>query len=184
MDLAREIDRAAELAAPHGGPGDRVSGVIATEPVPGRRVYLCSFDDADDRRSWLAVRDDGSPVATRVELREAVAIAALCELAADAAGGGDVDALVGRLAEIREVEAPAGIEEAEEAARALRVVVGDPPQLATPERHEAIGPASRRLELELDPLAASPFTAALRSAEVAVAELQREIEAGYRLSLE
>lgn len=184
MDLAGEIDRAAELAASRGGPGDRVSGVIATEPWPGRRVYLCSFDDADDRRSWLAMHDDGSPVATRLELREAVSIAALCELAADAAGGGDVDALVGRLAETREAEAPAGIEEAEEAARALRTILGDPPQLATPERLEAIGTASRRLELALDPLAASPFTAALRSAEAAVAELQREIEAGYRVPLE
>jgi len=183
VDLDREIQRVAELAATHGEPGDAVSGVIPAEPTPGRRVYLCSFDDADGRRSWLAVHADGTPVTTRVELREAVSIAALCEIAADAAGGGDVDALVERLAEIREVESPAGIERAEEAALALRGILGDPPWLATPERLDAIGTASRRLEQELDPVAASPFTAALRSAEVAVAELQREIEAGYRAPL-
>jgi hypothetical protein len=184
VSLERDIDRAAELAAVHAAPGDGVSGVIATEPGPGRRVYVCSFDDADGTRSWLAVRPDGSTVASRAELREAVSIAVLCELAADAAGGGDVGALVERLAEIRRSEAPEGIERAEDAARALRRALGEPPQLATPERLEAIGAASRRLELALDPLAPSPFTGVLRSADLAVAELQREIEAGYRLPLE
>jgi hypothetical protein len=48
---------------------------------------------------------------------------------------------------------------------------------------DTIGAATRRLEQELDPLAASPFTSAMRSAEAAVAELQREVEAGYRLAL-
>jgi hypothetical protein len=183
VSLVRDVDRAAELAGAHAAPGDVVSGVVAAEPGPGRRIYVCSFDDADARRSWLAIREDGSVVASRVELREAVSIAALCELAADAAGGGDVDALIERLAEVRRLEAPDGIEAAQEAASALRAVLGDPPQLATPERLDAIGTASRRLELALDPLAASPFTHALRSADAAVAELQREIEAGYRIAL-
>lgn len=184
MSLEGDIGRAAELAGAHGAAGDVVSGVIAAEPRPGRRVYVCSFDDADGRRSWLAVRDDGSAIASRVELRAAVSIAALCELAADASGGGDVDAVIERLAEIRRIESPDGIESAEEAARALRTVLGDPPQLATPERLDAIGAASRRLEQALDPFAPSPFTDALRSADAAVAELQREIEAGYRIPLE
>lgn len=184
MSLERDIDRAAELASAHAAPGDTVSGVLATEPAPGRRVYVCSFDDADAHRSWLGLRDDGSPVTSRVELREAVSIAALCELAADAAGGGDVDDLIERLAEVRRVEAPEGIERAEAAAGELRAVLGNPPQLATPARLDAIGAASLRLERELDPLAPSPFTSALRSAEAAVGELQREIEAGYRVELE
>ncbi|MFO7572895.1 MAG: hypothetical protein R6W48_09910 [Gaiellaceae bacterium] len=181
--LGREIERASELASEYAASGDEVSGVIPTEPVPGSRIYVCSFDGADGLRSWLAVRGDGSPVTVRSELRGAVSVAALCELAADAAGGGDVDALIERLEELRRAEAPPGIEGAEEAARALRAVVGDPPRLATPERLDAIGTASRRLELELDPTAASPFAATLRGAEAAVAELQREIEAGYRLPL-
>ncbi|HWQ24629.1 MAG TPA: hypothetical protein VNK94_11035, partial [Gaiellaceae bacterium] len=78
----------------------------------------------------------------------------------------------------------AGIEHAEDAARALRAVLAEPPQLATPGRLDEIGAATRRLEQELDPAAPSPFAAALRAAQDAVAELQREIEAGYRLPLE
>ena len=160
-----------------------MSGVIPTEPASGARIYLCAFDDADGRRSWLAVRDDGSPVESRTALREAVSIAAMCEVATDAAGGGDLDALIARLQELRTNEAPAGIESAEEAARELRVVLAEPPQLASPSRLDEIGIATRRLERELDPTAASPFTAAMKSSQEAVAELQREVEAGYRLPL-
>jgi hypothetical protein len=182
MNLVDDLERTAALAAVHGGDA-RVSALIATEPEAGRRVYLVAFDGADGYRSWLAVRADGSPVVSRAELREAVSIAALCELAADAAGGGDLEALVTRLAELRATEAPAGIDEAEDAARALVALVAEPPQLASPGRLDAIGHATRRLEQELDPLAASPFAAAMRSTEGAVGELQREIEAGYRLPL-
>lgn len=183
MSLPDDLERAAGLAAAHAD-GARVSAVIATEPEPGRRVYLAAFDDPDGFRSWLAVREDGSPLVTRAELREAVSIAALCEVAAEAAGGGDLEGLVARLAELRASDAPAGIEQAEDAARALAAVVAEPPQLASPARLDAIGQAARRLEQELDPVAASPFAAAMRSAEGAVGELQREIEAGYRLPLQ
>ena len=182
--LSDEIQRAAELAAEAGaGDGDVVSGVIATEPAPGRRVYLCAFDGADGYRSWLAVEHDGAVVESRAVLREAVSIAALCEVAADAAGGGDLDALIQRLEELRCSDAPEGIELAEEAARALRDVLGEPPQLASPARLDDIGAATRRLERELDPTGGSPFSAAMKSSQGAVGELQREIEAGYRLTL-
>ena len=67
---------------------------------------------------------------------------------------------------------------------ALRDVVGAPPQLATAERLDAIGAATRRLEQELDPAGPSPFAAALKSAQGAVSELQREVEAGYLVDLE
>jgi hypothetical protein len=182
--LTDELERIATLAAAHAASGDRVSGIVATEPTAGDRVYLCTFDDADGMRSWLAVRKDGAPVTSRGELREAVSIAAICEVAVDAAGGGDVDALIASLAELREREAPDGIEAAEEAARALQVALGDPPQLATAARLDEIGTATRRLERELDPAGASPFAAAMKSAQGAVSELQREIEAGYRLDLD
>jgi hypothetical protein len=181
--LAEELERISRLALALAGPGDAVSGVLATEPPGGRRVYVCSFDGADRMRSWLAVHEDGSPVTSRVDLRAAVSIAALCEVAAEAAGGGDLDGLVGRLVELREREAPEGIEDAEAAARALKDVIGDPPQLATPARLDAIGVAARRLEQELSPSAPSPFVAAMRAAEGPVGELQREIEAGYRAEL-
>lgn len=183
MALADELGRIGALAASHVDLQDVVSGIIATEPTPGHRVYLCSFDGADGLRSWLAIRDDGSAVTSRAELREAVSIAAICEVAADAAGGGDLDALIDGLVELREREAPDGIEAAETAARVLRSVLGDPPQRATPARLDEIGDAARRLERELGSTASSPFAAALRSSQGAVAELEREIEAGYRLDL-
>jgi hypothetical protein len=184
MALSAEIERAAGLAAStDGADGDVVSGVVATEPAPGRRVYLCSFDGGDGYRSWLAVAGEGTVVSSRSELREAVSIAALCEVASDSAGGGDIDLLIDRLEELRRTDAPEGIEQAVEAARALRDVLGEPPQLATPARLDEIGVATRRLELELDPTGASPFSVAMRSSQGAVAELQREIEAGYRVPL-
>jgi hypothetical protein len=181
---SEELQRIAGLAAEAGAAnGDVVSGVIATEPAPGQRVYLCAFDGADGYRSWLAVREDGGVVETRSELREAVSIAALCEVATDAAGGGDLDTLIDRLEELRRTDAPEGIEQAEEAAHALRAVLGDVPQVSSPARLDEIGAATRRLERELDPTGASPFSAAMRSSQGAVSELQREIEAGYRVDL-
>jgi hypothetical protein len=183
MALSEELERVAEVVGTQIEPGDAVSGVLATEPEPGARIYLCSIDGADGTRSWIGVGGDGGIVARRSELRAAVSIAALCEVAVDVAGGGDLEGLTASLAELREREAPEGIEDAEEAARALRAVIGDPPQLASPERLDGIGAATRRLERELDPGGASPFAAALQGAQGAVQELQREVEAGYRIPL-
>ena len=132
----------------------------------------------------MAVRSDGSVVTGRPELRAAVSIAALCEVATDTAGGGDLEGLVASLADLREREAPDGIEDAEGAARQLLDVLGVPPQLSTPARLDEIGAATRRLEQELDPGGASPFAAALKAAQSAVSELQREVEAGYLVDLE
>jgi hypothetical protein len=183
MALRDELEHAAGLALAHAGGGDLVSGVLATEPAPGRRIYVCSIDGADGTRAWIAVDAEGAVVSRRADVRAAVSIAALCEVAVDAAGGGDLDGLIASLADLRAREAPEGIEDAEEAALALRAVVGDPPQLATAERLDAIGAATRRLEQELDPGGASPFAAALKSAQGAVSELQREVEAGYLVEL-
>ena len=183
MALPYDLERAAGAALTHVGETDVVSAVLATEPEPDSRVYLCAIDGADGTRGWLAVRDDGSAVTSRAEIRAAVSVAALCEVAVDAAGGGDLDGLIASLADLRAREAPEGIEDAEAAARALREVVGEAPQLASPERLEAIGTATRRLEQELDPGGASPFAAALKSAQGAVSELQREVEAGYLAGL-
>jgi hypothetical protein len=185
VTLDDELERVAGLAAAHGEPGDAVSAVLPTEPEHGRRIYLCAYDGADGFRSWLAVDEDGKPVTSRAELRGAVSIAALCEVASEAAGGGDLDELLARLGELRKREQPPGIDAAIEAAVALRVVLGDPPRVASPARLDEIGAATRRLEQELDPpMGASPFGSALQSSQAAVAELQREIEAGYRVPLD
>jgi hypothetical protein len=178
--LEDELERAVSAAYVHGDAGDMVSAVLPTEPEPGRRIYLCAFDGADGFRSWLAVDGEGRAVADRAELRSAISIAALCEVAADAAGGGDVDELIARLEELRSRENPSGMGSAIEAAHELRRVLGQPPELASAARLDEIGAATRRLEKELDPAGGSPFGTTMQAAQAAVAELQREIEAGYR----
>ena len=183
MSLVDKLSDAAEQAAAHLPENAAVSGALATEHTPGLRVYLCSVDTADGFRHWLAVRKDGSTVADRAELRAAVSIAALCEVAEDVAGGGSLDELVRRLEELRDAEPEQDVSAAIAAARALRAVIGEPPQVATPERLDSIGAATRELERELDPGGASPFTAAMRSAQGAVSELQREVEGGYLIPL-
>ncbi len=183
MSLVGELERIAELVADTDG-DDRVVAVLAAEPSQGRRVYVCALESDVGARTWLAVDGGGAPITSRRDLRDAVAIAALCEIAEEAAGGGDLDDLLGRLVAVRISEQPAGIEEAEAAVRALQHTIGVAPQLATPARLDEIGAATRRLELALDPMAGSPFAAALRASQDAIDELVKEIESTYRVPLE
>jgi hypothetical protein len=181
--LEDELERAVAAAREAGAAGDVVVAVLPTEPEPGRRVYLCAFDGADGFRSWLAVDGEGQVVTSRAELRSAISVAALCEVAADAAGGGDLDELIARLEDLKATDDPPGIAGAVEAAHGLRSLLSDPPQIASAARLDEIGAATGALEKELDPTGASPFAAAMHAAQAAVAELQREIEAGYREEL-
>jgi hypothetical protein len=87
--LADDVDRIALAAAKHSAPGERVVAVLATEPVSGERVYLAAFEAEDETQSWLALDDDGDPVTDRKLVRDAAAIAALCEIAEES---GDVPA--------------------------------------------------------------------------------------------
>lgn len=174
MSLAEELER---IAAASGA-----SAVLAAEPQPGERVYLCAFDDAGGGRSWLVLDADGAPVAERRRVRDAVTILALCEVAEDAAAGGDLDDLLSRLAALRVTEDPPGIEAAEEAARDLQRLLGVPPALATPARLDEIGVATRRLELALGgAVQGSPFAAAMRGATDVVEALLTDVEASYRV---
>ena len=84
----------------------------------GRRVYLCAFESAEGH-AWLALDDDAQPLTERRLVREAASLAALCEVAEESAGGGDLAELRARLAELRETDNPEGIEEAEAAAASL-----------------------------------------------------------------
>jgi hypothetical protein len=182
VELQAELDAIAAAAAPHGAPGEALSGVLPTEPEPGQRVYLCSFDGAGSR-SWLALDAGGQPLRDRRLVRAAVSIAALCELAEEAAGGGRLEELRAQLLSLRLTENPEGIEDAEEAALALERTIGAPPRLATPAHLDAIGVATRRLEHALGEMAGSPFAAAMQQAIAVVGELETDVLGGYKLEL-
>ncbi len=179
MELVEELDRIASVAEGYAGEGERLAGVLPAEPDPGARVYVCAFERGDDR-SWLALDRDGAPLLSRARVRDAVSIAALCELADENAGGGDLSDLRSRLVSLRLTEHVDGIGEAEEAALALESVVGSPPRVATPAHLDAVGAATLRLERALGETATSPFAAAMQQARVAVDELALEVEIGLQ----
>jgi hypothetical protein len=183
VGLPDDLERVAAAAAAHGD-GDRVTGVLPTEAAGGRRVYVCAFETREGERTWLALDGDGRPVVDRRDVRDAVSIAALCEVAEEAAFPGDLDELRAQLVALRITEAPEGIDEAEAAARDLQHVLGTPPHLATAERLDVIGQAARRLELALDPTSASPFTAAMRGAADVADALWADVERAYRGELQ
>jgi hypothetical protein len=158
--------------------------VLAAEPRRGERVYVCSFEEADGGRTWLAVDAAGEPVTDRQRLREAVSIVALCELAEETAVGGDLDELRSQLAALRITESPPGIEQAEEAALELQRILGSPPMLATPQRLDEIGAATRRLEVALGgPTQGSPFAGAMKASAGVVELLYGDVERSYRVAL-
>ena len=177
MALAEELERVAGIASARG----EVTGVLAAEPARGRRFYLVSYGQ-DDGRRWLVLDEAGQPVERREEVRDVASIVALCELAADLAGGGDLEALRANLAEVKVVEQPPGIEEAEEAALALERVVGAPPRVASPAYLDEVGAATIQLERALGEVS-SPFSDAIRGATGAVEEFVREVERGYAVDL-
>lgn len=176
MALAEELER---IVARTGA-----TAVLAAEARPGERVYVCAFEEGADERTWIALDGDGEPVSERRRVRDAVTILALCELAEETAGGGDLDDLRSQLAALRVTENPPGIEEAEEAALALQHVLGAPPLLATPARLDEIGAAARALELALGgAVQGSPFAQAMTSASTVVEDLFHDVERGYRVAL-
>ena len=183
VTLLADLERIAAGARAQAPEGGVVGAVLAAEATPGLRAYLCAFEAPDGSRSWIVLDDAGAPVTARKDVRDAVAIAALCEIAEESAAGGDLDELLAQLVALRVTENPEGIDEAEDALRALQRTIGTPPQLASPRRLDEIGAATRRLEQALDPAAPSPFTAALKGAQGTIDELLREVEQTYRAPL-
>jgi hypothetical protein len=177
MALDKDLERIAGAAATHGG----VTAVLAAEPATGLRRYLVALGDGDERR-WLVLDDGGAVVTARDEVRDTASIVAMCELAEDLAGGGDLEQLRAELARVRIVEQPPGIEEAEDAALALERVLGAPPRLATPAFLDEVGAATVALERALGE-SSSPFSAGIRGATGAVDEFVREVERDYGVSL-
>ena len=158
-----------------------MTAVLAAEPASGLRRYLVAFGDGETRR-WLVLDDGGAAVTRRDEMRDTASIVAMCELAEDLAGGGDLEKLRAELARVRMVEQPPGIEEAEDAALALERALGAPPRLATPAFLDEVGAATVTLERALGETS-SPFSAAIRGATGAVDEFVREVEREYGVTL-
>jgi hypothetical protein len=181
VSLSEDLERVAPAAAQFAAPGEELGGVVAVETL-GRRVYLCAFKSAEGH-SWLALDGDANPIADMRLVREAASLAALCEVAEESAGGGDLPHLRAQLAELREREAPQGIEDAEAAAAALDELVSQEARVASGEYLDAIGVAARRLEDALGAAAGSPFAAAMQSAVGTVEALTEEIERSYKLPL-
>jgi hypothetical protein len=179
MTLSDDLERIAEAAVAFAAPEERVVGVLVAEPLGRGRVYLCSYASEGDH-SWLALDEAGAPVASRETVRQAASLAALCEVAEESAGGGDLEKLRARLAELREREAPEGIEEAEQAAAALAETLQGEPRLATTDYLDRLGAASRRLEQALGDATGSPFAATMQQAVPAVEELAADVERGYK----
>ena len=70
----------------------------------GVRVYLCSFEG--EAHSWVALDAAGELVTERARVRKAVSIAALCELAEDAAGAEPDEPRVASLAYLDSLSSP------------------------------------------------------------------------------
>jgi hypothetical protein len=179
VGLREDLDRIAGIARQSAEPGEELAAVIPAEPADGLRVYLCAFERGD-RKAWLALDGDARPLHDRALVRDAVSIAAMCEIAEETAGGGSLEALRAQLRTLRLTENPEGIEEAETAALELERTLGTPPRLATPAFLDEVGLAARRLEQSLGDLARSPFGEAMKQAVGPVGELKLEVESSYK----
>jgi hypothetical protein len=170
VELQAQLDAVAAAATALAAPGETLSGVIPAEPEQGKRVYLCGFEGEGASRTWIALDADGRPLRDRRLVRAAVSIAALCELAEEAAGGGKLEELRAQLLSLRLTEHPEGIEEAEEAA-------------LEPAHLDVIGAATRRLEQALGEGPGSPFGEMMKRGIEVVGELETDVLGGYKLEL-
>ena len=177
MALDDDLLRIAAAAAGYG----EVAGILAAEPDLGRRLYLVAYG-SEEVAGWLVLGPDGEVVRRREDVRDTASVVALCELAADVAGGGDLAALRERLAEVREHENPPGLDAAERALRTLEEAIGVEPRLASPSYLDEVGFAARELERTLGETA-SPFVEALRAGAAAVDELVKDVERRYLAEL-
>jgi hypothetical protein len=182
MDLVRDLERIAEIASTHAAEDEQLDGVLVAEPSPGERLYVCAYGSTIGARTWLAFDEGGNPVESRARVRDAVSITALCELAEETAGGGDLAELRSQLLSLRLTENPPGIDEAEAAALALESALAVPPRIASPAYLDAVGNATRRLEQALGNNG-SPFTNAMQTAIGSVESLTAEVEAAYKRTL-
>lgn len=183
MALREDLERIAASALALAEQDEQVEGVVPAEAEPGERTYLCAFVSGDER-TWLVLDDEAAPVASREIVRQTASIIALCDLAEEQAGGGELQELREQLVALRMTEQPEGIEEAEEAALELERTIGAPPRLAEPAFLDRVGAAARRLEHALGPTTGSPFAEAMKQGMASVEEFVRDVETNYRATLD
>jgi len=180
--LADELESIAAAVGLFADEGEELVGVLAAEPASGERLYVCAFALGEER-SWLVVDVEGAAVEDRARIREAVSIAAVCELAEETAAGGELEELRAQLLTLRLTENPEGIEAAEEAALELESTLSAAPRVASPAYLDRVGTATMKLERALGDGGASPFAAAMQVGMASVEELAAEVERKYKLEL-
>jgi len=84
VELDQELRKIAEAAVTHCAEGEELTGIVPAEPGRGGRLYVCAYGAAEET-SWLVLDAAGAAVEDRALVRDAVSIAALCELAEEAA---------------------------------------------------------------------------------------------------
>jgi hypothetical protein len=180
--LQEDLHRIAQAAVPYASDGEELAGVLAAEPTAGGRVYLCAFR-SEAGVTWLALDEAGEPVTSRERIREAASLVALCEIAEESAGGGELDELLSKLVALRLTENPPGIDEAETAVLELQRILGGTPRLATPRYLDEVGVATKRLEEMLGDPVSSPFAEAMKASAGAVQAFTADVEANYKPGL-
>jgi hypothetical protein len=85
VGLDDDLRRTAEAAVVYAADGEELVGIVPAEPANGLRLYVCAYG-REDQATWLVLDATGVPVEERALVRDAVSIAALCEVAEEAAG--------------------------------------------------------------------------------------------------
>ena len=100
MALREDLERIAASALALAEQDEQVEGVVPAEAEPGERTYLCAFVSGDER-TWLVLDDEAAQVGSREVVRQTASIIALCELAEEQAGGGELQELREQLVALR-----------------------------------------------------------------------------------
>ncbi len=85
MALADDLERVSAAAEPFAGPNERMSGILAVQPLGASPVYLCSFE-SEAGAAWLALDDGARPLTDARLVHEAASLAALVEVVEELAG--------------------------------------------------------------------------------------------------
>jgi hypothetical protein len=155
VTLAEELERAAEAAAHHAEPQERVAAVMVAEPGRGARVYVVALE-REETHAYLALDSDLVPTDDRRLVRDAVTMIGLAELAEEISGAIAADELDRVFADAERSLAESGHDQAGEAAAAVRDALSqlasaaEGPRVATPGYLDRVGAAAVTLGAALE----------------------------------